>query len=79
MNQEETRMAADRAAKAMSDLLSVSLDYLEMYLLPLADGEKGRAIANQFNDEVVTGIDQIRRQLYEVAAFGDKEVIDERN
>ena len=74
MDQNEARMAADKAAKAMSDLLSVSLDYLESYLLPLASGAQGKKIANQFNDEVVTGIDKVRERLHERAAFGEKEV-----
>lgn len=73
MNREETRTAADKAAKAMSDLLSASLDCLEIYLMPLADGEQGNAIATQFNNQVVEGIYQARDRLYELAAFGEKE------
>ena len=75
MNQEETRTAADKAVQALGDLLSDALDYLETYLLPLADGVQGRKIANQFNNQVIVdGIDQVRSQLYKLAAFGDKEV-----
>ena len=79
MNQEETRAAANKAAKVMSDLLSASLDCLEIYLMPLANGKWGNAIATQFNNRVVEGIYQARDQLYELAATGEKEVTNERD
>ena len=77
---DDVRIAADQAVQALGDLLSDALDYLETYLLPLADGVRGRKIANQFNNQViVNGIDEVGSQLYKLAAFGDKEVADERN